>query len=131
MNVKKVVGILLVLFLGLWMSRTRSGFAQTAKTLGDGTWTALTSVFQGLITFIDELAEAWLDDELAMRAARPTDPDIGRHLLREEGEVIVDEVRKRLGHAASSRCWPGSPGCCSSSLFLVTPVGRRAACSWR
>jgi len=23
-----------------------------------------------------------------------TDPDIGRHLLREEGEVIVDEVRK-------------------------------------
>ena len=23
-----------------------------------------------------------------------TDPDIGRHLLREEGEVIVDEVRR-------------------------------------
>ena len=23
-----------------------------------------------------------------------TDPDIGRHLLRDEGEVIVDEVRK-------------------------------------
>ena len=23
-----------------------------------------------------------------------TDPDIGKHLLRDEGEVIVDEVRK-------------------------------------
>ena len=23
-----------------------------------------------------------------------TDPDIGRHLLRDEGEVIVDEVRR-------------------------------------
>jgi len=27
-----------------------------------------------------------------MRSARPTDPDIGRHLLRDEGEVIVDVV---------------------------------------
>ena len=27
-----------------------------------------------------------------MRLPRPTDPDIGRHLLREEGEVIVDVV---------------------------------------
>lgn len=27
-----------------------------------------------------------------MRLARPTDPDIGRHLLRDEGEVIVDVV---------------------------------------
>jgi hypothetical protein len=56
MNVKKVVGILLVLFLGFWMFQDPQGFAQTAKTLGDGTWTALTSVFQGLITFIGELS---------------------------------------------------------------------------
>ena len=27
-----------------------------------------------------------------MRLSRPTDLDIGRHLLREEGEVIVDVV---------------------------------------
>ena len=27
-----------------------------------------------------------------MRAPRPSDPDIGRHLLRDEGEVIVDVV---------------------------------------
>ena len=56
MNVKKVVGILLVLFLGFWMFQDPHGFAQTAKTLGDGTWTALSSVFQGLIRFIDELS---------------------------------------------------------------------------
>ena len=56
MNVKKVVGILLLLFLGFWMFQDPSGFADAAKTLGDGTWTALTSVFQGLIRFIGELS---------------------------------------------------------------------------
>ncbi len=55
MNVKKLIGIVLVLFLGFWMFQDPSGFADAAKTLGDGTWTALTSVFSGLITFIDEL----------------------------------------------------------------------------
>lgn len=56
MNLKKVVGILLVLFLGFWMFQDPHGFAQTARTLGRGTWTALTTVFSGMIRFIDELS---------------------------------------------------------------------------
>lgn len=56
MNAKKVVGILLVLFLGFWMFQDPRGFAEAAKTLGDGTWTALTTIFQGLITFIGDLS---------------------------------------------------------------------------
>jgi hypothetical protein len=56
MNAKKLIGILLVLFLGFWMFQDPHGFAQTATTLGEGTWTALTSVFSGLIRFIDELS---------------------------------------------------------------------------
>jgi hypothetical protein len=53
MNTKKVVVILLVLFLGFWMFQDPHGFA---KSLGAGTWDALTSVFRGLIRFIGELA---------------------------------------------------------------------------
>jgi len=56
MNAKKVIGILLVLFLGFWMFQDPHGFAQTARTLGGGTWTALTTVFRGLIDVIGELS---------------------------------------------------------------------------
>jgi hypothetical protein len=56
MNTKKVVVILLVLFLGFWMFQDPHGFAVAAKSLGAGTWDALTSVFRGLIRFIGELA---------------------------------------------------------------------------
>ncbi|MGH3413343.1 MAG: PH domain-containing protein [Marmoricola sp.] len=57
---------------------------------------------------------------MGIRAAL-TDPDIGRHLLREEGEVIVDEVRKHwvvyvvpmlITLAGVLVFW----------LFLITPV---------
>ena len=50
------------------------------------------------------------------------DPQIGRHLLRDEGEVIVDEVRKHwvvyvvpaLGGVAGLLC---------IALFVIAPVG--------
>jgi hypothetical protein len=56
MTAKKVIGLVLVLFLGFWMFQDPHGFAETAKTLGDGTWTALSTVFSGVIRFIGELS---------------------------------------------------------------------------
>ena len=50
-----------------------------------------------------------------------TDPDIGRHLLRDEGEVIVDEVR----HHWAAYVRPVAEGLVGIGLLLlsgVTPV---------
>lgn len=55
MNAKKVVLVLLVLFLGFWMLQDPKGFAATAASIGSGSWDALTVVFRGLIRFLREL----------------------------------------------------------------------------
>jgi hypothetical protein len=55
MNAKKVVLLLLVVFLGFWMVQDPHGFAVAAKELGASTWDGLTVVFQGLIRFFSEL----------------------------------------------------------------------------
>lgn len=55
MNAKKVVLVLLVLFLGFWMFQDPKGFAATAASIGSGSWDALTVVFRGLIRFLREL----------------------------------------------------------------------------
>lgn len=48
-----------------------------------------------------------------------TDPDIGRHLLREEGEVIVDEVRKHwVAYAVPALLCVLGLGCWWLSLTL-------------
>jgi uncharacterized membrane protein YdbT with pleckstrin-like domain len=50
-----------------------------------------------------------------------TDPEIGRHLLRDEGEVIVDEVRKHwIVYVVPSLLAAAGVGCLG--LFLVSPV---------
>lgn len=57
---------------------------------------------------------AWLPRFLA-------DPDIGRHLLRDEGEVIVDEVRKHwIVYVVPALL--GTLGLCFLALFLLSPV---------
>jgi hypothetical protein len=55
MNTKKVIVTLLVVFLGFWMFQDPHGFAVSAKSLGEGSWGALTELFQGLIRFFGEL----------------------------------------------------------------------------
>jgi len=55
MNKKKVYLTLLVLFLGFWMFHDPHGFAVSAKSLGSGSWNALTQLFQGLIRFFNEM----------------------------------------------------------------------------
>jgi uncharacterized membrane protein YdbT with pleckstrin-like domain len=50
-----------------------------------------------------------------------TDPEIGRHLLRDEGEVIVDEVRKHwIVYVVPSLL--AAAGVCCLALFLVASV---------
>ncbi|GAA2154828.1 hypothetical protein GCM10009844_41150 [Nocardioides koreensis] len=56
MNAKKVVLVLLVLFLGFWMFQDPHGFAVSARELFSGSWDALTVVFRGLIRFLGELS---------------------------------------------------------------------------
>jgi len=50
-----------------------------------------------------------------------TDPDIGRHLLREEGEVVVDEVRRHwVVYAVPALI--AAAGVASLGLFAVSRV---------
>jgi hypothetical protein len=55
MNGKKVLLTLLVVFLGFWMFHDPHGFSVAAKSLGSGSWDALTQLFTGLIRFFDQL----------------------------------------------------------------------------
>jgi hypothetical protein len=56
MNAKKVFLALLVVFLGFWMFNDPHGFAVAAKSLGSGSWSALTDLFRGLIRFFGEMS---------------------------------------------------------------------------
>ena len=55
MNAKKGLLVLLVVFLGFWMFQDPHGFATTAKTAGGGSWDALSTVFRGVIRFLNQL----------------------------------------------------------------------------
>ncbi len=55
MNAKKVLLILVVVFLGFWMFQDPHGFAVSAKSAGGGSWEALSSLFRGVIRFINQL----------------------------------------------------------------------------
>ncbi|RNL63256.1 PH domain-containing protein [Nocardioides marmoriginsengisoli] len=54
-----------------------------------------------------------------------TDPDIGRHLLRDEGEVIVDEVRKhRIVYVVPALI------ACAGVAFLVVSAVASVQLAW-
>jgi hypothetical protein len=55
MNTKKVLSVLVVVFLGFWMFQDPHGFTVSAKELLSGTWDGLTTVFRGLIRFFHQL----------------------------------------------------------------------------
>ena len=56
MNAKKGLLLLLVVFLGFWMFQDPHGFATSAKTVAGGSWEALSTVFRGVIRFINQLS---------------------------------------------------------------------------
>ncbi len=88
---KKGVVLLVVLFLGWYLFTDPNRLAEMAQDGGAKAWTRLVDLFEAVARFIGALG-----DEVGVVGLRHalTDPDIGRHLLRDEGEVIVDEVRR-------------------------------------
>jgi hypothetical protein len=55
MDAKKLIGLVVVVFLGFWMFTDPSGLADTAKSAGAGGWDLTTQLFSQLIDFIGEL----------------------------------------------------------------------------
>ncbi|MDR6172914.1 hypothetical protein QE364_001615 [Nocardioides zeae] len=52
---KKVILLLLVVFLGFWMFTDPQGLAATAREGGGGAWDALVSIFEATIRFLGAL----------------------------------------------------------------------------
>jgi len=54
-NAKKVVTLVVIVFLGFWMFTDPSGLAQTAKDAADKGWSLTTDLFAAVIDFIKQL----------------------------------------------------------------------------
>lgn len=52
---KQGIRILLILFLGWWLLRDPSGFADSAKAVGGAVWGALVQVFEALRNFANSI----------------------------------------------------------------------------
>jgi hypothetical protein len=52
---KKGVGLLVILFLGVWLVQDPNGFATTAKEAGTAIWDLVTKLFDSLSTFVKSL----------------------------------------------------------------------------
>lgn len=55
MDAKKLVLLVVVVFLGFWMFTDPSGLADVAKDGGSNGWALVTDGFRGLIRFLGEL----------------------------------------------------------------------------
>lgn len=55
-SAKKVVLLLVVVFLGFWMFTDPSGLAATARDGGGEAWDLLVSFFRAVIRFVGELS---------------------------------------------------------------------------
>jgi hypothetical protein len=55
MNAKKVVLVLVVVFIGFWMFSDPVGLAETAKAGGAAGWSMLQQVFTAMIRFLGEM----------------------------------------------------------------------------
>jgi hypothetical protein len=54
-NTKKLLLVLLVVFLGWWMFTDPDGLADSAVAAAEWAWSVLVTLFQGMIRFVDEL----------------------------------------------------------------------------
>lgn len=55
MDAKKLVLLLLVLFIGFWMFTDPNGLATTATSSAETTWGLMTQLFRALINFFSAL----------------------------------------------------------------------------
>jgi hypothetical protein len=55
MNAKKIVLVVLVLFLGFWMFNDPRGLADMAGSGGSSLWDMTTQLFEATIRFVNEL----------------------------------------------------------------------------
>ena len=52
MDAKKLIGVVVIVFLGFWMFTDPSGLASTSKTMASGGWDLTTQAFRGVIDFV-------------------------------------------------------------------------------
>jgi hypothetical protein len=55
MDAKKLIGVVIVVFLGFWMFTDPNGLAVTAKDAGGQGWHLTTEAFTGIINFLGAL----------------------------------------------------------------------------
>ncbi|MCL2543149.1 MAG: hypothetical protein FWE71_11925 [Nocardioidaceae bacterium] len=55
MDGKKLLGVVIVVFLGFWMFTDPSGLATTAKGAGSNGWHLTTQAFTGIINFVGDM----------------------------------------------------------------------------
>ena len=52
MNTKKLLGLVVIVFLGFWMFTDPSGLATTSKSLAGEGWDLSAQAFRGVIDFV-------------------------------------------------------------------------------
>lgn len=52
MDTKKVIALVVIVFLGFWMFTDPNGLAETAKSAGSNGWDLTTDAFNGIIDFV-------------------------------------------------------------------------------
>jgi hypothetical protein len=55
MDAKKLIAVVVVVFLGFWMLNDPTGLADTAKTAGGEGWGMTENLFTGVIDFVGAL----------------------------------------------------------------------------
>lgn len=55
MDAKKLIAVVVVVFLGFWMLTDPAGLATTAKSTGGETWRLTEKLFTGVIDFVSAL----------------------------------------------------------------------------
>jgi hypothetical protein len=55
MNAKKLIAVVVVVFLGFWMLQDPTGLADKAKSAGGDGWNVTEKLFTGVIDFVDAL----------------------------------------------------------------------------
>jgi hypothetical protein len=55
MDAKKLIAVVVVVFLGFWMLQDPNGLAETAKDAGGETWSVTEKLFTGVIDFVGAL----------------------------------------------------------------------------
>jgi hypothetical protein len=55
MDAKKLIGVVIVVFLGFWLFTDPNGLAVTAKDAGTQGWHLTTEAFTGIIDFLSAL----------------------------------------------------------------------------